>query len=203
MMRWSSALGEFDLELGEHGISSLVEPTGDPSDAEPVPSELAKALDAHLRGESSSLQLDLQGVTPLSQHVLAKLLEIPRGEVRSYSWVAREVGNPKAVRAVASAVARNPIPVLIPCHRVLPTNGAVGEYSLGGPKEKRRILEFESVDLDRIEGLGRRGARYVHAEDGSFHVLSCRLAGSDTALPLSSIDDAHAKNLTPCRSCKP
>ena len=68
--------------------------------------------------------------------MLTKTLEIPSGEVRPYGWVAREIGRPKAVRAVGSALGRNPVPVLIPCHRVVRSDGHVGNYGLGVPMKR-------------------------------------------------------------------
>jgi O-6-methylguanine DNA methyltransferase len=82
----------------------------------------------------------------LQQFVLAKLLEIPRAQVRSYAWVAKEIGNPRAVRAVASAIGKNPIPILIPCHRVVRSDGQIGEF-IFGPMFKHRLLENEGVSV--------------------------------------------------------
>jgi O-6-methylguanine DNA methyltransferase len=77
--------------------------------------------------------------------VLMKALEIPRGEVRTYGWIAREIGRPKAVRAVGTALAKNPIPLFIPCHRVVRSDGSIGQYGCGGPVNKRRLLLHEGV----------------------------------------------------------
>jgi len=96
---------------------------------------------------------DLRGLTDFERRVLLKTSEIPSGEVRTYSWVASEIGNPKAVRAVGSALARNPIPVFIPCHRVVRSDGVIGNYGLGGPEAKRSILAAEGVESDDIPRL--------------------------------------------------
>ena len=71
------------------------------------------------------------GVPPneFERAVLEKALEIPRGEVRPYSWIASEIGRPKAVRAVGSALAHNPVPLVMPCHRVVRADGMIGQYS--------------------------------------------------------------------------
>ena len=71
------------------------------------------------------LQFDLRRLSPFERDVLRKTLEIPRGEARTYGWIAREIGRPGAVRAVGSALNKNPIPLLIPCHRVVRSDGQI------------------------------------------------------------------------------
>ena len=76
------------------------------------------------------------------------LKKIPRGEVRTYLQVAKAIGKPKAYRAVANAVGKNPYPPKIPCHRVIRTNGSLGGYSgKDGIKTKLRLLRSEKVDI--------------------------------------------------------
>jgi methylated-DNA-[protein]-cysteine S-methyltransferase len=69
---------------------------------------------------------------------------VPRGEVVSYGALAQRAGNPRAYRAAATACARNPIPILVPCHRVLPGTGGIGNYG-GGRERKRALLELEGA----------------------------------------------------------
>ena len=84
---------------------------------------------------------------PFRRAVLEKLREVPRGQTVSYGELAARAGNPRASRAVGSACARNPIPIVVPCHRVLPSTGKLGNYG-GGPERKRALLELEgSVSL--------------------------------------------------------
>lgn len=94
-----------------------------------------------------TLPLDLSRVTLFERQVLKKTREIPRGSVRTYAWLAREVGKPRASRAVGNTMARNPIPLLIPCHRVITSTGAIGNYSSDRPELKRYLLEREGVPL--------------------------------------------------------
>ena len=80
--------------------------------------------------------------TPFQLRVWEAALAIPFGQVRTYSWVARQIGSPKAARAVGSALKKNPYPVIIPCHRVVKSSGDIGEYSRGR-KAKGQLIEFE------------------------------------------------------------
>ena len=76
------------------------------------------------------------------------LKKIPKGKVKTYLQVAKAIGNPKAFRAVANAIGKNPYPPKIPCHRVIRSDGRLGGYSgRGGIKEKRRLLNAEKVTL--------------------------------------------------------
>jgi len=99
-----------------------------------------------LAGKSRRIRLpvDLAHVTPFQQRVYRVLRKIPYGSVRSYQWVAESIGNPKACRAVGSACARNPVPLLIPCHRVIAANGSLGGFS-AGPGIKQWLLELEKT----------------------------------------------------------
>lgn len=90
--------------------------------------------------------LDLSGGTKFRLRVWAELRRIPRGETRSYGEIADELGKRKAARAVGGACGANPIPVLIPCHRVLAASGGLGGFS-GGLEWKRRLLAIEGVLL--------------------------------------------------------
>ena len=82
--------------------------------------------------------------------VWSYLRSIKKGEIRTYSEVSKAIGRPRAVRAVANAIAKNPYPVLIPCHRVIRSNGSLGGYSgKGGLKMKLRLLKKEGISLKK------------------------------------------------------
>jgi O-6-methylguanine DNA methyltransferase len=100
-------------------------------------------------------RFDLRSVTEFERAVLLKAREIPRGEVRTYAWIAAQIGHPAAVRAVGSALRKNPVPLLIPCHRVVRSDGHIGEYALGGSGNKRAILAAEGVGAGDIPRLAR------------------------------------------------
>jgi O-6-methylguanine DNA methyltransferase len=105
--------------------------------------------------EDLGQRFDLRSVTEFERSVLMKAREIPRGEVRTYAWIAAQIGHPTAVRAVGSALRKNPVPLLIPCHRVVRSDGYIGQYALGGSDNKRAILAYEGVRLDEHLGLPR------------------------------------------------
>jgi len=110
----------------------------------------AALLERMRRGVSGKgagrVRVDLRGLTAFQRAVLEKTREIPRGQVRPYAWVAAQIGHPEAVRAVGSALAKNPVPLLITCHRVVRSDGSVGHYIFGSPA-KRTLLAFEGAQF--------------------------------------------------------
>jgi prevent-host-death family protein len=105
----------------------------------------AVALVIH-RHEAFRGPVDLSRLGPFEREVLEALRRIPRGQVRTYREVARQIGAPGAARAVGAACARNPLPLLIPCHRVVRSDGGLGGYSLrGGARLKQHLLRAEGA----------------------------------------------------------
>ncbi len=86
--------------------------------------------------------VDISDLSPFEQSALRKAAQIPPGEVRSYGWIAREIGHPQSARAVGQAMARNPVALFFPCHRVVDANGALHNYGYG-VELKARILHME------------------------------------------------------------
>ena len=89
-------------------------------------------------------ELDLSAATHFKRKVWRITRLIPYGKTRSYRWVAHKIGKPKAVRAVGQALARNPLPIIIPCHRVVTSDGRLGGYS-GGVEMKKHLLHLEAA----------------------------------------------------------
>ena len=90
-------------------------------------------------------KLDLNGLSPFAQRVLRELVKVPYGKTISYGQLAKRAGSAKAARAVGSVVARNPVPIVVPCHRVLSSDGSLGGFSApGGVKLKRQLLLMEN-----------------------------------------------------------
>ncbi len=106
-----------------------------------VINQLKKYLDGKLR--CFNCKLDLEG-TPFQKRVWAALARIPYGQTRSYQDIAKSVGHPKAFRAVGNANGRNPIPLILPCHRVIESNGGLGGFG-HGIRVKKRLLDFEKA----------------------------------------------------------
>ncbi len=140
---------DFPVKRARGEIESLEELRGRFSEwAEQSQAALAAALSAPSR-RTPKLPLpplDLARGTKFRRRVWAELSRIPRGETRSYGEIADELGKRKAARAVGGACGANPIPVLIPCHRVLAASGSLGGFS-GGLEWKRRLLAIEGVLL--------------------------------------------------------
>jgi methylated-DNA-[protein]-cysteine S-methyltransferase len=113
---------------------------------------LTARLKRYFQGERASFpdELNLTGATPFQVRVWQAARLIPHGETRSYRWLAAQAGNQKAARAVGTALARNPLPIIVPCHRVVASNGGLGGFS-GGLEMKRRLLSLEAqVNMGEI-----------------------------------------------------
>jgi methylated-DNA-[protein]-cysteine S-methyltransferase len=93
---------------------------------------------------SFDLPLDLQGGTPFQQSVWHALLAIPHGAKTTYATLSRDIGAPQAVRAVGAAVGRNPVSIVVPCHRVLGASGSLTGYA-GGVERKSALLKLEGA----------------------------------------------------------
>jgi O-6-methylguanine DNA methyltransferase len=132
---------------GEEGfLTDVHHRLGRPSEpAADAPLGTQAALD---RLDGSGLTYDLSELGAFEQDVLAAAATIPRGEARPYGWVAKEIGRPGAVRAVGSALGRNPVPLLIPCHRVVRSDWTTGDY-IFGRTVKAELLAREGFEAPR------------------------------------------------------
>ena len=112
----------------------------------PVLAQAVRQLDEYFAGQRTvfDLPLDLQGGTVFQRSVWAALLKIPPGQTTSYGRISQGIGKPAAVRAVGAAVGRNPVSVVVPCHRVLGTGGALTGYA-GGLERKTALLRLEGA----------------------------------------------------------
>ena len=127
------------------------------------PPRLSRAVEqitGYLAGERQAfdLPLDLQGVTDFQSQVYAQLMAVEFGRVVTYGDLARQVGRPELARAVGQAVGANPVPIIIPCHRVVAADGKLGGFS-GGLPTKVALLRIEGVEVD-----GARPTSRVHPE---------------------------------------
>ena len=182
--------------------------TGRAASPATLPASLGRAISRRLAGDRRArIALDLRGHTDFERDVWEKALEIPRGEVRPYGWIAAEIGRPRAVRAVGTALGHNPVPLIVPCHRVVRTDGTIGQYSLGGPANKRAILAAEGLDPDALEALARDGTRFVGSDTTHIVCLpTCHNAKRITdrhRVAFRSLQHASAAGFRPCRECRP
>jgi methylated-DNA-[protein]-cysteine S-methyltransferase len=122
-------------------------------DAEPVRSpartaEIVHQLRAYFAGERRAfdLQIDFRHVSPFLRRVLSAAAAVPAGQVVSYGEIARRIGQPRGSRAVGQALGRNPMPIILPCHRVIAAGGKIGGYG-GGLRMKRTLLRIEGARL--------------------------------------------------------
>jgi O-6-methylguanine DNA methyltransferase len=145
-------------------------------------------------------------LSDLERDVLELLPRIPRGEVRTYEWVARQVGRPRAVRAVGSVLARNAVPFVVPCHRVVPSSGGIGQYAFG-PALKREMLEREGVDVAALEAMEKKGVRYLGSRTTKIVCFpTCRDARrirEENRVPFRGADQAVKEGFRPCKRCQP
>lgn len=142
-----------------------------------------------------SVPVDLSRVPDFERSALEVATRIPYGEVRSYKWIAEQLGKPDAARAVGGAMAGNPIPIIVPCHRVVKTDGGLGGYSFGLMR-KEALLNLERSTTPYIGCLTtklfcRRGC---HAE---------QRIGEGNRINFFSPADAKTSGYHPCSICRP
>ncbi|KAF0245601.1 MAG: methylated-DNA-protein-cysteine [Planctomycetota bacterium] len=141
--------GRFAIQWSDLGITRVELPPAQAGEIGTPPPEIRKAAQAiqeHLAGRTVRLDLrvDLGGVSNFERRIFEVLRETCPGETLSYADLASRAGRPGAARAVGNALRKNPVPVLVPCHRVLAAGGKIGGFSApGGTDTKRRLLSLE------------------------------------------------------------
>ncbi len=170
------------------------------------PTTLARAIANQLAGKKVALRFDLRACSTFEQATLRKALEIPRGEVRPYAWIAREIGKAGAVRAVGSALGRNPVPLLIPCHRIIRSDGQIGEYIFGS-SAKRTILQTEGLDPTMIEQQARAKVRFLGSDTTHIYCFptchNARRITPEHLITFTSEAAAEQAGYRPCKACRP
>ena len=213
--------GNMFVSFNERGVSSIslgedaadFEMRFEPQFGRPVfpvrelPTRLAGALEKALRtNRLGTLPIDWSGMSEFQQAVLRKTAEILPGEGRPYSWISKEIGKPKAVRAVGTAMARNPVPIVVPCHRVVRNDGSLGNYYYG-PEVKRTVLAAEGMDVGAQEELAERGVRLTGSD--TTHIFcnpTCRDARrtmSKQVVEFRTEAEAREAGYRPCLHCRP
>jgi O-6-methylguanine DNA methyltransferase len=197
-------LDEFQKRLGiratAQGVSLIRIGGGEKLDtaaARRLARQAREEIAQYLTGQRAffSVPVDLSETPPFQRQVLEAAREIPFGEARPYAWVAERIGNPRAVRAVGTALGGNPVPLIVPCHRVWRTDGGLGGY-LFGEAIKRRL-----IDLERHTPVleGSTTTRIV-CRVGCVHGRQVR---PENRVVFASVDDARSVGYRPCRVCKP
>lgn len=205
------------LESSRLGRLAGVETVEDGAEIEGLYRELRQ----YLEGRRTRLEwpLDLRLVrSDFHRQVLEATAAIPYGAVVSYSGLARDIGRPRAVRAAAQALRWNPLPIVIPCHRVIGVSGSLVGYAGGEPSRKQRLLAVEGVPTTKARGDLRvmRDAMYVRAPgDAEYCLPTCPSVDPDAApvhaarafpvggLLFGSREQAEAVGFTPCGTCRP
>ena len=142
-----------------------------------------------------TVPVDLGGIGEFQERVLGEAKRIPFGQVTSYSDLARRIGHPRAARAVGNALGANPVPVIVPCHRVIRGDGSWGHYAFGGAL-KTRLLALERATPLLI---GCASTRIV-CRRGCAHE---QRIGENGRVVFASVSDAGGVGYRPCKVCKP
>jgi methylated-DNA-[protein]-cysteine S-methyltransferase len=211
----NTALGPAFVALGREGITAV---TRSRSEEEFVSGylsrfgrklqrsdELAPSLEQAIAADSPEVAVDLRGCSPFQRAVLEATREISLGRVRSYAWIAARIGHPGAVRAVGTALAKNPVPLVIPCHRIVRSNGSIGDYAFGA-EQKASLLVREGIDLEELRRrMPMRSVWSVEGEDTFCHpfcydVRPLSLEEMHVTI-YASPHEALEHGLRPCSTC--
>lgn len=154
-------------------------------------------LAEYLAGDRTffSVPVDLSRVPEFDRAALEIASQIPYGEVRSYKWIAERLGKPDAARAVGGAMAANPVPLIVPCHRVVKTNGGLGGYSFG-LLQKEALLNLERSTTPYV---GCASTKIV-CRRGCAHERRIREGGR---IHFAALADAKTGGYRPCQVCRP
>lgn len=152
----NTPVGPVQFTMTSSGLSELLFLDGNNSTPEDIstPDEVLEQLRAYFAGSlrSFTLPVDLASTSDFTRRVLDATSRIPYGETRTYGEIASEIGTPGATQAVGNALGANPIPIVIPCHRVVRADGSMGWFT-GGPHIKRALLHLEGVHFPEQQTL--------------------------------------------------
>jgi O-6-methylguanine DNA methyltransferase len=156
--------------------------------------------------DTAKLRFDLSKLSDFEREVLLAVMTIPRGQVRPHAWIAHQIGQPAQARAVGSALVDNPVPVLIPCHRVIQSDGSLGDHVLG-PLTKRALLDAEGANVGEVYELGMRHIHYLGSDTtGIVCFPTCPNARRTAATHrhgFGSVAEAESAGYRPCPQCRP
>jgi len=199
-VEFAALADRFRIEATERGVARLRPGRGNHGASARARAHAERArqeLREYLAGRRTffTVAVDLAGVADFQARVLAEAVRIPFGEVDSYAALARRVGHPRAARAVGNALGANPVPVIVPCHRIIRGDGTWGHYAFGG-EMKTRLLRLERSTPALI---GCTSTRIV-CRRGCAHEQRVTEANR---IVFASVADAASVGYRPCRVCRP
>lgn len=192
--------GKLAIEATPRGISLVrTGRAGKPATAAArrLTEQAREEIHEYLRGQRAFFRVpvDLAAVPDFQRRVLEAARLIPFGEARPYAWIAARIGHPRAVRAVGTALGRNPVPLILPCHRVWRSDGGLGGYIFGAAvKDRLAALERTTPVLE-----GCTSTRIV-CRVGCIHGRHMR---PDNRVVFASVADARSVGYRPCKVCRP
>jgi methylated-DNA-[protein]-cysteine S-methyltransferase len=197
-------LAHLDLAASPSGITRVSFRRGRGKTARPeagrtghILRQAGEELAEYLAGDRTffSVPVDLSQVPAFERAALDIASQIPYGEVRSYKWIAERLGRPDAARAVGGAMAGNPVPLIVPCHRVVKTDGGLGGYSFG-LVQKEALLNLERSTAPYVGCASTK----IFCRRGCAHERRIREGGR---IHFASGTDARASGYRACQACRP
>ena len=193
-----------DLAAAIAKLRLALDLVGDPRTIKNVGEEIRRYLAGEVKALRQNIDLTL-AETPFQKKVLHKLQEIPRGAVISYQALGAAVGAPKGARAVGNALHNNPVPIYVPCHRVITSDGRVGGYG-GGASRKLQLLRSEGFELGDGDVRIPDSVVWGHRGTKIYCRRNCRTAARvDRARILFFANPREARHagMRPCKICRP
>ena len=195
----AAVVARFHIEADDHGVRRLTYGRGGDETTRAGARYAAQAraeLAEYLAGRRTffAVPVDLSGIGEFQAKVLREAARIPYGGTTSYAELAKRIGHPKASRAVGNALGANPVPVLVPCHRIIRGDGSWGHYAFGAPM-KTALLSLERstpllVGCTTTRIVCRRGCRHEQRMKEASRVV------------FASVSDARSVGYRPCAVCK-
>jgi len=193
-----------DLESTIEKLRLTIDPVEGRSSVNEIGAEIRRYLDGNADALRRNIDLSL-AASPFQKTVLHKLQEVPRGAVVSYQALGVAAGAPKGARAVGNALHNNPVPIYVPCHRVIASSGGIGGYGGGGAR-KLQLLRSEGFALGKADKRLPDSVVWGHKGTKIFCRTNCRTtARADRAQILFFADPGEAKaaGLRSCKICRP
>jgi methylated-DNA-[protein]-cysteine S-methyltransferase len=201
------ALSYLDLGDGTATIAALKEKFDLVDDSEPA-ARIGAEIERHLAGDREAIAhrpIDLSlAASAFQRRALTRLRDVPPGSVVTYQGLAAAIGSPSSQRAIGTAMALNPLPIYVPCHRVIRSDGKIGNYG-GGVERKLELLRAEGFAVDHSDRVGPQ-AVYGHWQSRIFCRPTCsavRRAERKQWIIFTDSTRARDGGMRPCKLCQP